>query len=510
MEIPLEILRAILSHAETVLSFTELLQLRLVNCMCTHHHDRTEKLIFEAVFDRELLSRLFTDHRSLRAPLSQYKDLPSSTKYRFINGNIWNLAPPSLRRKYIHYRLEAHTSEPSLFTYVFLPVYNRWLQNQGIALDNVTEKNRVLDTLLDLVTCSKLAGATIAHDSRKTPIMIERTFPVSASENTAGEKDSQNLLRQEQTDFEIEFARFAFALLNDEPQAIRILKRGIDLKRQSLCFGSSLFLFCIRRGSINLLHQMLKQDPSLVYEKKRPYIIFAAAAERAESGRECVNILLHHSKPMENFRRRNPFLESLSKKAGQLGHLPVVQGVLDWFEDHWKPNSSVSSPTETDLAAAKGSALWLNDPECRHRLLQRTYSKILSFAPYGGYITNTRDIFFVKPDIALLHLLLRNGIDVDDYGRSRQDDNPLYRATRRGMLDWAEAMLQAGAGYRQRYSDILGAAHRAGILDEMVEAIHRCGHEIVPLYGAKGTPDSHTWRRGTWRISWKPREDPVL
>lgn len=435
-----------------------------------------------AVFDEEICTKLFTENQSLRTSASHLGKLSSSSKYRLINGNVWNLAPRSLRLKYIRYRLKGRYTEPNLFAYLFTPVYERRLAELGIADDDEKTRNKVFEEILDLVACSKLAGSTIAHKSSRTPIIVKKAFPISFVECTYDEKDAQAMAQKKQAKFDCLFLKFALAVLHDEPKALQAIENGIDLKRQSLCFGTSMFLFCLRRGSIGLVRRVIQHDPSLVPETKRPTVIFAAAAERSESARECVNLLLQHSNVLEDPVERKFLLEFLSKWAGEHGYLAVVQGISDWLEKNWRPNSYIFP-----LAPLRGSVkteaavLWFNDPECRLKLLQLVFSHVLSSRRTRKERRATKaDIFFKKPEIALLHFLLKNGVDVNNMKHlSSVPFSPLLLAVQRGLADWADVLLQAGAGNRYNCDYLLCYADIANITKDVQPALLKMGHSMV-------------------------------
>lgn len=455
------------------------------------HYNNTAILKIAAVFDEEICTKLFTENQSLRASASHLGKLSSSSKYRLINGNVWNFAPRSLRLKYIRYRLKNRSTEPNLFAYLFTPVYERRLAELGIADDDEGARNEVFEEILDLVACSRLAGSIIAHKSSRAPIMVKTAFPISFVEDTYDEKDARAKVQKKQAEFDYLFLKFALAVLNDEPKALQAIENGIDLKRQSLCFGTSMFLFCLHRGSIGLVRRMIQHDPSLVPETKRPTVIFAAAAERSESARECVNLLLQHSNVLEDPVGRKYLLEFLSKWAAEHGYLAVVQGISDWLEENWRPNSYIFP-----LAPLHGSVkmeaaiLWFNDPECRLKFLQLVFSHILSSRrTRKERRAKQADIFFKKPDIALLHFLLKNGVDVNNMNHlSSVPFSPLLLAVQRGLADWADVLLQAGAGNRYNCDYLLCYAEIANITKEVEPTLLKMGHTMVYGRHTDGCP----------------------
>ena len=382
--------------------------------------------------------------------------------------------------------------------YLFQPVYERRLADLDISDDDEVGKNHVLDELLDLVACNKLAGSVIAHKSSRMPNRIEKTFPISNAGQDIDKKAARDKLRKKQADFDYLFVKFALAVLNDETKALQAIERNIPLKRQSLCFGTSMFLFCLRRGSLNMVRRMIQLDPSLVPEKKNPFTSFAAAAERSESARECVNLLLQHSNSLHDPLRRKKLLELLAKKAGEHGYLAIVHGILDWFEEHWRPNSCVFPLTNPHGRYFKReiAALWFNDPDCRHELIELVFAYIFNNRRTRETISIKKaDIFFKKPDVALLRLLLSNGIDVNGLTHVHRGSRlPLLLAVQRGLVDWADVLLQAGAKHLYGRYNILKEAENAGIFEEFKAVLLKNGHEVVMGASQYGYPHKIVWK----------------
>ncbi|KAJ4296861.1 hypothetical protein N0V90_006909 [Kalmusia sp. IMI 367209] len=474
MRIPLELLRIVIIQAEIQLTWIELLQLRLVN----------------SIFDQEILSRLFSDKRPADEP-------------RFINANVWSAVPQSLREKYLRFRLRRKSAEPSLFAYLFVPVYERRLADLGLEEDKEVEREEVLNQLLRFVTHNRQTASAIAHKSNNTSDMINGMFRSKKAKDGDGRKEglleNNDLIRQEQIQEDYEFVEFCHTVANNHPDTIKMFEPAEKLRRYSICFGTTMFEFCIRYGNVELLRRIVEKEPSLICDKKTRYTLFAGAAERSDSAREAVSLLLEFSTDLQDTMKRRRLLEYLSWKAGEHGHLALIQGILDWLGENWRPNACVFPlpNTSSNLAAPETFTLWFNDHKCRHYLLQRAYANILRARPFPSDEhrmfhdgkARSRATKPPKPDISLLQFLLHNGVDVDNCWPNpgnagcRYHIPPLFMAVWRGYADWAEVILQAGARtWTPGGRPLMLYAEAGGIIEEVKAAVEKCGHTVDGIW----------------------------
>lgn len=426
-------------------------------------------LIVAAVFDNEILESLFSNRRP-----------PDES--RLINGNTWDTAPPRLRKKYTLFRLKLHTAEPSIFAYLFLPLYERRLTELGIAEDEEETRTAVLNELLQIPQHDLTLAWIIAHKIAKFPMVEYRVI----AEFCQQDDDDMTGARARQIEEDYQFAMISCAILNRDDEAVsRILNDNpVSIHRLSYCFGTTLFNFAVPRGSIETLYILLEYEPLPGRDHEHTkyfYDLLCLAMSRSESVNEAVALLFQHWMDFKTLKKRQNSADNTLQNSSRDGHMPIVDCVLNWLDQHWS-----AAGKKWFIENAFPKALRAGHVPVIERMLPNLdingyYNPNLP----GHYYTCTPLHMVVQSseEPTLLRLLLEKGVDVNKPGILHSTCGPIFLAAQRGCTSWVEAFLQAGANPGRKLGEypFLYYAERGGVHTEVSILLENYGWDREDL-----------------------------
>ncbi|KAF2250361.1 hypothetical protein BU26DRAFT_564217 [Trematosphaeria pertusa] len=460
MRIPLEILRIILTYAarqdRSRAARTTIFKLRLVS--------RT--------FDEEILSLYFSNKR--------LKDAP-----RLVTTNTWSSLPWEISRKFLYFRIRWSHLEPSLFAYLFLPVLERQEKGLGIAEDDSIRRNLLLREWLELPLHDKKMAYVVAHKDARFECLVDGFY----AERENAREDGTSYAREEWREMQIEedqkFGLMCLAIIKtNEQDLIRILQSPrVVIDRLSLCFGSTLLTYAIKRGSIPILKLILRHG----HLSSRPDLddLFRAALSR-DDATERIDLLVEHFMtviaPMTQQECGN-IIDTFFTKRRNAEYDIIVDRLVHWLGDL---PSSPSKPRLLHRAFNSGIR------SGRIPVVTRLVPFINVNARYGsGSLLPIQTALLADKEYPdLLRLLITLGADVNPEPEERGTwpEPPIFIAALRGYVKSVEILLEAGADPRSKFGQLplLHLAESGGTFREIEELLERFGWDREDLEDKDG------------------------
>jgi hypothetical protein len=395
---------------------------------------------------------------------------------RFICGSSFHTAPHSLQRKYIRFGLKRRVVEPNLLSYLFYPVYQRLVGDLGIAEDDCERKEAVLDELLSLMVFDAQRAWVIAHKSRHFKSTLKRAFPKQGGtcpEDLASDmgKDAEAKKRATQRERQIQddylYALMGSAICKDDTDKFStlLLEEGVDLNRDSLCFGNSILRFALSHGSMDIVRRMIGQIPHHFPSRDYQYETLYLAAQRADNALEAATFLLA---PSMNTRillqqQQKNTLKQFLPKACREGHLAVVRVLLGWIDQNWNPTNTYTGPW-SQTPQDEANKLWINDIQGKKSLFKSAFNEALQsghrsiidlLCPYVDVEQWQAqiDLFYYalhapNASVDILHTLLKLGAKIPQHMQYYWNMPLLCMAASKGCLEWVDELLNCGADPR--------------------------------------------------------------
>jgi hypothetical protein len=385
-------------------------------------------LTITAIFDEEILLRLFSDRR------------PQDEK-RFITGSNWGSAPQRLRCKYMRFRLIYYDVEPNLFGQLFLPVFEYWLAEKGITEHD--DKDAVMNQLLRISMHDQEFGWVVAHKSHKlqtvTTLMFRKLLDVELGKAGIA---YPHQLGQNQALEDYDFAFICDAILRADYTAALsnyLQEREPDLSRFSFAFGTTILKFAISRGTLQDLKYLFRVHRKPLSDSDHHYDLLHLATYSSKSPNETIAFVLQQSMAIKDRKKQKKSLDVFFKDSSRDGNLLILDAVITWLDANGDAASKESFLSRMLPIAIQAGHIHILDRFCQ--LID------IGKWPYSYEELLERAVYSRKPDIALLHLLMKHGANFTQPSTGR---SPIFDAAALGYLDWVEELLKAGADPRSK------------------------------------------------------------
>ncbi|KAF2135032.1 hypothetical protein P153DRAFT_380832 [Dothidotthia symphoricarpi CBS 119687] len=321
MRVPLEIFRIILDYVTGIYTRLELLSLRHINSR----------------FNEEILVYLFSE----RSRFEGEKLIRGNMFHRrmkrgklFAFGAVFDDAPLSLQERYVYYRATRHHTEPSLFTCLFIPVYERQLMKLGVAeWDRATRDAKLREWCLLPMHQDWNIGWVVAHRVSTLENKILRYTANCGFANGIydnwNDEHTVEARRQKRIENDCTFLEICCAILHNDEDAVLEAFPGsyIFADDMNICFGTTLLGFAIKRGTPSMLKLLLRPVHST--EQRRLYVYLQLALSRSESADAIFNILLDNFSGFDTAKKA--FTQNLLHKAMNKKNFLMFDALIRWM-----------------------------------------------------------------------------------------------------------------------------------------------------------------------------------